>query len=139
MDRGSDNYHNGNLESRPYMGWVDSKSNKNVDEKDVKSKYESIIMSHAGIRFIEPELFNGYNLEKKQTVQEIVVEEGLELFEASKEVAEQFKHEHNEKVDVFEISETGEYSVRLLKGAILYKSTEILPFGCWPNSERLGY
>lgn len=113
-------YHNGNLKGRPYTGWVDAKSNDPVDDKDVKTKYESKIMEHAGIRLIEPELFNGYNPEKKQMIQEIVVEEDLEPFEASKETAEQFKHEHGEKVDVFEIPETGEFSVKLLKGATLY-------------------
>lgn len=113
-------YHNGNLKGRPYTGWVDSKSNEPVDDKDIKGKYEEYILEHAGIRLIEPELFNGYNPEKKQMIQEIVVEEDLEPFEASKETAEQFKHEHGDNVDVFEIPETGEYSVKLLKGATLY-------------------
>lgn len=69
---------------------------------------------------IEAELFNGYNPQKKEMIQEVIVEEDLEPFEASKETAEQFKHQHGDKVDVFEIPETGEYSVKLLKGATLY-------------------
>ncbi|KAG0669283.1 3-oxoacyl-[acyl-carrier-protein] synthase [Maudiozyma exigua] len=113
-------YHNGNLKGRPYTGWVDGKTNEPVDDKDVKAKYESYILDHAGIRLIEPELFNGYNPEKKHMIQEIIVEEDMEPFEASKETAEQFKHEHGEKVDIFEIPESGEYSVKLLKGATLY-------------------
>jgi len=113
-------YHNGNLKGRPYTGWVDGKTNEPVDDKDVKAKYEAYILDHAGIRLIEPELFNGYNPEKKHMIQEIIVEEDMEPFEASKETAEQFKHEHGEKVDIFEIPESGEYSVKLLKGATLY-------------------
>ena len=113
-------YHNGNLKGRPYTGWVDAKTNEPIDDKDVKSKYESHILDHAGIRLIEPELFNGYNPERKHMIQEIIVEENMEPFEASKETAEQFKHEHGDKVDIFEIPETGEYSVKLLKGATLY-------------------
>ncbi|CAL9728619.1 fatty acid synthase subunit alpha [Monosporozyma unispora] len=113
-------YHNGNLKGRPYTGWVDAKTNEPVEDKDVKTKYEKYILDHAGIRLIEPELFNGYDPKKKQLVQEIIVEEDMEPFEASKETAEQFKHEHGDKVDIFEIPETGEYSVRLLKGATLF-------------------
>ncbi|CCF58716.1 hypothetical protein KAFR_0F01200 [Kazachstania africana CBS 2517] len=113
-------YHNGNLKGRPYTGWVDSKTNEPVEDKDVKKKYESYILDHSGIRLIEPELFNGYNPERKQMIQEVIVEEDMEPFEASKETAEQFKHEHGDKVDIFEIPDTGEYSVKLLKGATLY-------------------
>ncbi|CAD6648543.1 HN1_G0022040.mRNA.1.CDS.1 [Saccharomyces cerevisiae] len=113
-------YHNGNLKGRPYTGWVDSKTKEPVDDKDVKAKYETSILEHSGIRLIEPELFNGYNPEKKEMIQEVIVEEDLEPFEASKETAEQFKHQHGDKVDIFEIPETGEYSVKLLKGATLY-------------------
>ncbi|AET37910.1 trifunctional fatty acid synthase subunit FAS2 Ecym_2158 [Eremothecium cymbalariae DBVPG len=112
-------YHNGNLKGRPYTGWVDAKTNAPVDDKDIKQKYESHILEHSGIRLIEPELFNGYNPEKKMLLQEVIIEEELEPFEASKESAEQFKHQHGDKVDIFEIPETGEYSVRLLKGATL--------------------
>ncbi|CAR31007.1 ZYRO0E07766p [Zygosaccharomyces rouxii] len=113
-------YHNGNLKGRPYTGWVDAKTNEPVDDKDIKSKYESNILEHAGIRLIEPELFRGYNPEKKQMIQEVVVEEDLEPFETSKETAEQFKYEHGDKVDIFEIPESGEYTVKILKGATLY-------------------
>ncbi|KAM3159575.1 Fatty acid synthase subunit alpha [Lachancea thermotolerans] len=113
-------YHNGNLKGRPYTGWVDAKSNEPVDDKDIKAKYESHILDHAGIRLIEPELFNGYDPKKKQMIQEVVIGEDLEPFEASKETAEQFKHEHGDKVDIFEIPDSGEYTIRLLKGATLY-------------------
>ncbi|SCU83339.1 LAMI_0C02850g1_1 [Lachancea mirantina] len=113
-------YHNGNLKGRPYTGWLDAKTSEPVDDKDVKSKYESKILEHSGIRLIEPELFNGYNPEKKQMIQEVVIEEDMESFEASKETAEQFKLEHGDKVDIFEIPESGEYTIKLLKGATLY-------------------
>ncbi|SCU93162.1 LANO_0E03158g1_1 [Lachancea nothofagi CBS 11611] len=113
-------YHNGNLKGRPYTGWVDAKTNEPVDDKDIKKKYESHILDHAGIRLIEPELFNGYDPKKKQMIQEVVLGEDLEPFEASKEAATQFKHEHDDKVDIFEIPDSGEYTVKLLKGATLF-------------------
>ncbi|CRK34185.1 hypothetical protein BN1708_019416, partial [Verticillium longisporum] len=46
--------------------------------------------------------------------------EDLEPFEASKETAEEFKREHGDKVEIFEIPESGEYIVRMKKGAGLW-------------------
>ncbi|KAK6202335.1 fatty acid synthase subunit alpha [Scheffersomyces amazonensis] len=113
-------YHNGNLKGKPYSGWIDAKTQTPVDDKEIKSKYEEQIIDHAGIRLIEPELFHGYDPNKKQLIQEVVIESDMEPFEASKETAEQYKHEHGDKCEIFEIEESGEYTVRLLKGATLY-------------------
>ena len=112
-------HHNGPIKGKTYSGWVDSKTGEPVDDKDVKAKYEKYILEHSGIRLIEPELFKGYDPKKKQLLQEIVIEEDLEPFEASKETAEEFKREHGEKVEIFEVPESGEYTVRLKKGATL--------------------
>ncbi|KAH9820886.1 Fatty acid synthase subunit alpha [Teratosphaeria destructans] len=110
--------HNGPLKGKSYSGWVDSKTGEPVEDKDVKAKYEKHILEHSGIRLIEPELFNGYDPNKKQLLQEIQIEEDLDPFEASKETAEEFKREHGDKVEVFEL-ESGEYQVRLKKNATL--------------------
>lgn len=112
--------HNGPIKGQPYSGWVDTKSGEPVDDKDVKQKYEKFILEHSGIRLIEPELFKGYDPNKKQLLHEVVIEEDLDPFEASKETAEEFKREHGDKVEVFEIPESGEYTVRLKKGAALW-------------------
>jgi fatty acid synthase subunit alpha, fungi type len=110
--------HNGPLKGKSYSGWIDAKTSDPVDDKDVKTKYEKQILEHSGIRLIEPELFRGYDPNKKQLLQEIQIEEDLDQFEASKETAEEFKREHGDKVETFEL-ESGEYSVRLRKGATL--------------------
>ncbi|KAJ5110717.1 hypothetical protein N7532_001252 [Penicillium argentinense] len=112
-------HHNGPLKGKAYSGWVDAKTGDPVDDKDVKPKYEKYILEHTGIRLIEPELFKGYDPKQKQLLQEIVIQEDLEPFEASKETAEEFKREHGDKVEIFEIPESGEYTVRLRKGANL--------------------
>ena len=111
--------HNGPLKGKSYSGWVDAKTGDPVDDKDIKGKYEKYVLEHSGIRLIEPELFNGYDPNKKQLMQEVVIEEDLDPFESSKETAEEFKREHGEKVEVFEVPESGEYTVRLKKGATL--------------------
>lgn len=111
--------HNGPLKGKSYSGWVDANTGDPVDDKDVKAKYEKYILEHSGIRLIEPELFNGYDPNKKQLMQEVVIEEDLDPFESSKETAEEFKREHGDKVEVFEVIESGEFTVRLKKGATL--------------------
>ena len=110
--------YNGQLKGKAYSGWVDAKSGDPVDDKDIKAKYEKYILEHSGIRLIEPELFNGYDPNKKQLLQEIQIEEDLDPFETSKETADDFKREHGDKVEVFEL-ESGEYQVRLKKNATL--------------------
>lgn len=110
-------YHNGPLKGKPYSGWVDAKTSEPVDEKDIKAKYEEYILDHAGIRLIEPELFNGYDPNQKQFLQEVIIEHDLEPFEASKEAADQFKLEQGDKVETFVIEGTDQYTVRFLKGA----------------------
>ena len=112
--------HNGPLKGKSYSGWVDSKTGEPVDDKDIKNKYEKHILAHSGIRLIEPELFKGYDPNKKQLLQEVMIEEDLEQFESSKETAEEFKREHGDKVEVFEIPDSGEYTVRLKKGATIW-------------------
>ncbi|KLU82572.1 fatty acid synthase subunit alpha [Magnaporthiopsis poae ATCC 64411] len=112
--------HNGFIKGRPYSGWVDGKSGEPVDDKDIKSKYEKFILEHSGIRLIEPELFGGYDPNKKQLLHEVVIEEDLEPFEASKDTADEFKREHGDKVEIFEIPDSDQYTVRLKKGAGLW-------------------
>ncbi|KHJ34007.1 putative fatty acid synthase subunit alpha [Erysiphe necator] len=111
--------HNGPIKGKQYAGWVDSKTGEPVEDKDIKSKYEKHILDHSGIRLIEPELFRGYDPNKKQLLQEVVIQEDLEPFEASKETAEEFKLEHGDNAEIFEIPESGEYIVRMKKGATL--------------------
>jgi fatty acid synthase subunit alpha len=111
--------HNGPLKGKSYAGWVDAKTGEPVDDKDIKSKYEKHILEHTGIRLIEAELFNGYDPKKKQLLQEIQIQEDLDPFEASKELADEFRRQHGEHVEIFEIPESGEYTVRLRKGATL--------------------
>ena len=111
--------HNGPIKGKQYAGWVDFKTGEPVDDKDIKGKYEKHILEHSGIRLIEPELFDGYDPKQKHMLQEVVIEEDLEPFETSKETAEEFRHEHGDKAEIFEIPESGEYSVRMKKGATL--------------------
>ena len=111
---------NGQLKNgQAYSGWVDAKSNDPVDDKDVKQKYEGQILEHTGIRLIEAELFGGYDPHKKSMLQEVSIDHDLEPFETSREAATEFKRQHGDKVEIFEIPESGEYTVRFKKGVML--------------------
>jgi fatty acid synthase subunit alpha len=111
--------HNGPFKGKHYAGWVDAKTGEPVDDKDVKAKYEKHILSHSGIRLIEPENFKGYNPKEKELLQEIQIEADLAPFECSKEEAMNFKLKHKDMVDISEIPDSGEYIVRLKKGATM--------------------
>ncbi|KAI1503132.1 fatty acid synthase subunit alpha [Biscogniauxia marginata] len=112
--------HNGPIKGQPYSGWVDAKTGDPVEDKDIKQKYEKHILEHAGIRLIEPELFDGYDPNKKMLLHEVSLEEDLEPFEGSKDTAEEFKRQHGDKCEIFEIPETGEYIIRMKRGASLW-------------------
>lgn len=113
-------HHNGPLPGMPqYSGWIDTKTKQPVDDRDIKTKYEDYLLEHAGIRLIEPELFNGYDPKKKTFLQEVIVEHDLEPFEASKESAEQFALEQGANVEIFAVPESDQWTVRLLKGSKL--------------------
>ena len=51
-----------------YVGWVDSKTNEPVDDKDVRGRYEKDILLHAGIRLIGKE-WCSFELESSLTKQ----------------------------------------------------------------------
>lgn len=112
-------YFNGNIKGQQYTGWVDSKTNEPVADIDVKGKYEEQILNHTGIRLIEPELFHGYDPNKKQFIQEIVIQHDLEPFVTDKTTALQYQLQHGELVEVFPDESGEEYTVKILKGAKL--------------------
>lgn len=106
---------------KPYSGWLDTKTNEPVEEWDIKRRYEKHILDNSGIRLVDPELWDGYDPHKKQMLQEVVIEENLKPFEASKETADAFRREHGDNVDITETPESSgsTFTVKLKKGAVL--------------------
>lgn len=113
-------YFNGNIKGKQYTGWVDSKTNEPVADMDVKKKYEEEILNHTGVRLIEPELFHGYDPNKKELIQEVVIQHDLDPFVTDKTTAMQYQLQHGELVEVFPDESGEEYTVRILKGAKLF-------------------
>ena len=106
-------HHDGMLRTtgKPYSGWVDAKSGEPVSDMKSKVATKDFILEHSGIRLIEPELFDGYDPLKKEMIQEVVLEQGLAPFEASKDEAEQFKRQHGDKVEIYAMPESGQWAV----------------------------
>ncbi|RYP69144.1 hypothetical protein DL771_006238 [Monosporascus sp. 5C6A] len=90
----------GVVKGKPYVGWVDKKTGETVQEVDLAARYGKHIMSHAGIRVINPGPLNGYDPAKKEFLHEVVLDEPLPPFEASKALAESFKLRHGDKVTI---------------------------------------
>ncbi|KAI9745829.1 MAG: hypothetical protein M1818_000510 [Claussenomyces sp. TS43310] len=109
--------HNGPIDGKHYTGWVDTKTNKPVHDIDVKAKYETHILNYTGIRLIEPELDEGYQPEKKQFLQEIILEQDLPPLAVPKELAEQMAHEHGDKTSIYPGGD--DFMVQLKKGATI--------------------
>ncbi|KAH8693925.1 fatty acid synthase alpha subunit [Talaromyces proteolyticus] len=113
-------YVNGPIKGKAYYGWVDSKTGDPVADLDVKKIYEKRILEHSGVRLLEPEIFEGYNPEKKQTLHEVFIQEDLQPLEVPEATAQQLKLEHGDKVDVLKLSDSDLYRVTLRKGAKLF-------------------
>ncbi|KAJ6023758.1 Acyl transferase/acyl hydrolase/lysophospholipase [Penicillium herquei] len=108
---------NGQLEGQNYTGWVDAKTQKPVQDLDIKARYEEHILAHTGIRLVEPSLDTN-TPGKRQILQEIVLEQDLPPFEVSPDVAQQLINEHGEKhVDSLPLGDR--CVVNLKKGATL--------------------
>ncbi|EGN98830.1 hypothetical protein SERLA73DRAFT_168429 [Serpula lacrymans var. lacrymans S7.3] len=102
-----------------HVGWIDAKSGEPVDDKDVRGRYEKEILSHAGVRLIEPELFRGYDPKKKVFNQEIELIHDLEPIEVAQSEAEKFKYEHGDKCDIW-TGEGDQWFVKFKKGARVF-------------------
>ncbi|KAJ2767082.1 fatty acid synthase alpha subunit Lsd1, partial [Coemansia nantahalensis] len=107
------------VNDQDYIGWVDAKTGEPVRDADVKGNYEEYILSHTGIRLIEPDLALGYDPVKKHVLREVQIEHDMAPFEASADDAAAYKKSNGDRVDVWENAGGASWSVRFLKGALV--------------------
>jgi fatty acid synthase subunit alpha len=100
-------------------GWMDATTRANVADLDVKALYESRILQHCGIRFIEPAIANGYDPASKRMLQTVSVEQDLPAFQVTEEEADQLRAQHKGSVEIYR-DDAGQQMARLLKGAVIY-------------------
>lgn len=121
-------HHQGPIDGRRhYAGWVDAKTKKPVADEDIKAKYESQILAHTGIRLVETSSDGSSDATQRPGTHELIVEEDLDAFEVSREIALQLKEQHGERAEIVEIEESDQFHVRIMKGATLLipKATSI--------------
>ena len=111
-------YHRGLLQGKEYCGWIDTKSGAPIVDAEVKTKYESYILAHSGIRLIERRELEAAP-GQKTFMHEVAVTEDLEPFEASPETAQDLKREHGDNVVVTELSEGRQSFVTIKAGATI--------------------
>ncbi|KAL4971344.1 thiolase-like protein [Aspergillus desertorum] len=103
-----------------YVGWVDSQSEEPVPDDHIAEKYHAHIQAHAGIRLIEPDVLGGYDPQRKEFLQEIVVEEDLAPFECTQATADAFQAKHGEHVSIRHLQESDTVQVQIKAGARLW-------------------
>ena len=109
----------GEIKGESYVGWIDAESKQPVHDDEIPAKYREDILSHSGVRFIEPEGVEGYDPGKKELLHEVAVEEDLPAFEASKAVAEAFKLRHPGSCSIQPIAGSEDFKVQVRKGATM--------------------
>ncbi|CCI41838.1 unnamed protein product [Albugo candida] len=100
--------------------WADATTNEMIPDHLIKSKYEEIMLQHAGIRVVEPELFEGYDPKKKFILHQVAIDKKMSPIEvASFEEAVLFRDEIGEEnLDIFQ-DDRGSWMIRLRKGCVL--------------------
>eukprot|EP01063_Lacrimia_lanifica_P028304 TRINITY_DN4106_c0_g1_i1.p2 TRINITY_DN4106_c0_g1~~TRINITY_DN4106_c0_g1_i1.p2 ORF type:complete len:1271 (+),score=736.51 TRINITY_DN4106_c0_g1_i1:60-3872(+) len=102
-----------------YAGWVDAKTKKPLGDVEIKKTYEEEILKHTGVRFVEPELFDGYDPHNKTLLQQVSIDADMAPVECGEEEARGFKKQHGDAVDIWEKGD-GVWLAKLRKGAQLY-------------------
>ncbi|KAK8091785.1 hypothetical protein PG997_002146 [Apiospora hydei] len=111
-------YHNGPLKGKDYCGWLEVESSSPITDMEVKTKYQSYIIEHTGIRIIEKQEHDLTAPDQEQTLHEIAVTEDLAPFDVSLETAQDLKREHGDKVVITE-KDDGQFSAMLKAGTTL--------------------
>jgi fatty acid synthase subunit beta len=119
------------------MGYIKHFDGCLKDGLDVRGRYEKSILAHTGVHligeplfsmtcllcayacFAEPELFRGYNPNKKVFNQEVEFIHNLEPIKVTEAEAEKFKYEHGDKCDVW-AGEGDQWFFNFKKGARIF-------------------
>lgn len=99
--------------------WVDAASGTPIKDSEVKGQYEKSILENVGLRFINPSPLDHPSRDKKQILQEVVIQNDMRPFTTSYDTAMEFMREHGDEVQIQQISGSEEYSVQLRKGAVI--------------------
>uniref|UniRef100_A0A7S3PGY4 Ketosynthase family 3 (KS3) domain-containing protein n=1 Tax=Aplanochytrium stocchinoi TaxID=215587 RepID=A0A7S3PGY4_9STRA len=119
--------HNGPMKNNPrqqYFGWLDASTGEPVADHEIKRRYEETMLKHAGVRLIEPELFEGYDPKRKHVLRQVAIDRNMKPIEVSSyEEAQQYSNEIGKDfVDIYNedpVDLEGQWFIRLKAGAVI--------------------
>jgi fatty acid synthase subunit alpha, fungi type len=112
-------YYEGEKNGSFYAGWIDFKTGEPVHDSEVESRYGEQILAHSGIRLVEPQLFEGYDPDRKEFMHEVALEADLPEFEANAPTAKAFKLRHGDKASIQQCQDSENFKIKLKQGAVI--------------------
>ncbi|KAH6654700.1 hypothetical protein BKA67DRAFT_566038 [Truncatella angustata] len=103
-----------------YIGWVDRETGDPINDGDIGRRYHDHILAHTGIRMIESTRAGGFCPDRKESLQEFVLEQDLSPFDATRATADAFKARNGDKAHVWAAAGTDTFKVQLKRGATVY-------------------
>ncbi|KAL3426492.1 fatty acid synthase subunit alpha [Phlyctema vagabunda] len=91
--------HSGEIHGKPFSGWLDQETGKPIADTAVQEKYESYMLEHAGVRFME-QVRGSPSWSASEALHEIEITKDHEAFEVSREAALQLKQAHGENIQL---------------------------------------
>ncbi|KAH7330271.1 fatty acid synthase subunit alpha reductase [Rhexocercosporidium sp. MPI-PUGE-AT-0058] len=108
--------HSGVISGEPFSGWLDQETGKPIADTEVQEKYESYMMEHVGIRFMD-RLRGSPSWSAAEALHEIEITKDHEPFEVSREAALQLKEAHGDHIQLTPVPKDDRVKVVLTKGA----------------------
>lgn len=100
-----------------FVGWLDVATGQPIADAEIRAKYESFILEHAGIRLMEPNATSSC-WDKEELLHEVEITTDHEPFETSRDVALHLKLAHGEHAVISPVyGDEGRSTVKLKKGA----------------------
>jgi fatty acid synthase subunit alpha len=108
--------HSGVIDGQPFSGWLDQETGKPIADTAVQEKYESYMLEHTGIRFMD-QVRGSPSWSAAEALHEIEITKDHEPFEVSREAALQLKQAHGDNIQLMPVPQDDRVKVVLTKGA----------------------
>ncbi|KAK3935181.1 fatty acid synthase subunit alpha [Diplogelasinospora grovesii] len=109
--------HSGVIDGQLFSGWLDHETGKPIADTAVQDKYESYMLEHAGVRFME-QARGSPSWSAGEALHEIEITKDHEPFEVSRETALQLKQAHGDNIHLTPVpQDDNRIKVVLTKGA----------------------
>ena len=108
-----------------YTGWIDAKTEQPLTDKEVKSRFEEKILDHSGIRVVEPSMLEGHD---NRLLQEVILQEDLMPFQASRAQALNFQQQHGDKVEVISMDGANDEFKVVIKASAVIMVPRAIPY-----------